>query len=130
MWVEFGHRGAKVLGKMQTAYMVAGRGRSEVAGMIEDREEYVDRRSWLERFMGGRPGGVVVRLILLSLVAGFFMSVFGVDATEIFRGAVELVRETLRDSAGVARTTLNYVLTGAALVVPIWLLLRLTAKRR
>ncbi|WP_164854675.1 MULTISPECIES: DUF6460 domain-containing protein [unclassified Devosia] len=115
---------------MQTAYMVTRRHRSEVGGMIEDRDELVDHRSWLERFMGGRPGGVILRLILLSLVAGFFMSVFGVDATEIFRGAVELVRETLRDSAGVARTTLNYVLTGAALVIPIWLLLRLTGKRR
>ena len=98
--------------------------------MTEDREELVDHRSSLERFMGGRPGGVVLRLLLLSLVVGFFMSVFGVDANEILRGTVEFIRETLRDSGGVVRSALNYVLTGAALVVPIWLLLRLTGKRR
>ena len=98
--------------------------------MTGDRDELVDHRSSLERFMGGRPGGVLLRLVLLSLVVGFFMSVFGVDAEEIFRGTIELVRETLRDSGGLVRSTFNYVLTGAALVIPIWLLLRLTGKRR
>jgi hypothetical protein len=98
--------------------------------MTQDRDELVDHRSSLERFMGGRPGGVIMRLVLLSLVVGFFMSVFGVNAEEILRGTMEFLRDALRDSGGLVRSTFNYVVTGAALVLPIWLVLRLTGKRR
>ena len=86
------------------------------------------RRSALERFFGGHPINVVIKLALLSLVVGFLMGVFGVDAQHIVRGTIELFREALRDGAGVFRSLGGYVLTGAALVVPIWLLIRLTRR--
>ena len=44
-------------------------------------------------------------------------------------GAVEMVRDALKDGAGVFRQLGAYVLAGAAIVVPIWLLLRLTRAR-
>lgn len=88
----------------------------------------IDRRPTLQRIMGGHPVGVLLKLALLSLVVGFVMSMFGVDAQQIVRGAVELVRDTLRDGAGVFRSLGGYVVTGAALVVPLWLLIRLTRK--
>ena len=85
--------------------------------------------SGLERFLGGSPGGVVIRLLLLSLVVGFLMSVFGIDVREVLQGAFRLVRETLRDGAGVFRSLVGYVLAGAAIVVPVWLVIRLTKGR-
>ncbi|WDR00838.1 DUF6460 domain-containing protein [Devosia sp. J2-20] len=91
------------------------------------RSEY-DRPTRFERLLGDRPGKVIVRLVLLSLLVGFLMSVFGVDAQQIVRGTIELFREALRDGAGVFRSLGGYILTGAALVVPIWLLIRLTRK--
>ncbi|MCS6762577.1 MAG: hypothetical protein MO846_11955 [Candidatus Devosia symbiotica] len=49
--------------------------------------EYTDERSLthpprphqtgVERFLGSSPLGVIVRLLLLSLIVGFAMSVFG-----------------------------------------------------
>lgn len=86
-------------------------------------------RSGLARFMGGSPVSVVIKLVLISLLVGFVMSVFGFNAADLVRGAVDMVREALRDGAGVFRQLLNYVLAGAAIVVPVWLLLRLTRGR-
>ena len=86
------------------------------------------RRSALERFFGGHPVNVVIKLALLSLVVGFLMAVFGVDVQQIVHGTVQLFRDALRDGAGVFRSLGGYILTGAALVVPIWLLIRLTRR--
>ena len=87
------------------------------------------RPGGLERFLGGRPGGVVLRLLLVSLVVGFLMSVFGVNVQDIVRGAADLVRNVLRDGFGALGDIGRYVATGAALVVPIWLLIRLGKTR-
>ena len=85
-------------------------------------------RSRLERLMGGSPAAVVLKLVLISLFVGFVMSVFGFNAADLVRGVADMVRETLRDGAGVFRQIGSYVLAGAAIVVPIWLLLRLTRR--
>lgn len=86
-------------------------------------------RSGFERLIGGRPVPVLVKLVLLSLLVGFVMVMFGFDAADLVRGAVDLVRETIRDGAGLFRQMGVYILTGAAVVVPIWLVLRLTRPR-
>lgn len=86
-------------------------------------------RSPLVRFMGGSPVSVIIKLVLISLLVGFVMSVFGFDAADLVRGAVDMVRDAIRDGAGVFRQMGGYVLAGAAIVVPVWLLLRLTRGR-
>lgn len=86
-------------------------------------------RSPLEKLMGGSPFWVVVKLALVSLFVGFVMSVFGFNALDLVNGAIELVREAVRDGAGIFRQMGAYVLAGAALVVPVWLLMRLTRGR-
>lgn len=82
-------------------------------------------RSGLERLLGDRPGSLVIKLVLISLFVGFIMSVFGFDAADLVRGAVEAVRDMLRDGGAVFRQLGTYVLTGAAIVLPVWLILRL-----
>ena len=86
------------------------------------------RRSGLERFLGGSPVGVIVRLLVLSLIVGFAMSVFGIEPQNVIDGAINLVQDAMRDGFGVFRNLGAYVLTGAVLVVPIWLLIRLTRR--
>ncbi|MBJ3784618.1 DUF6460 domain-containing protein [Devosia sediminis] len=86
-------------------------------------------RSSFERFAGGKPVSVLVKLVLLSLLVGFVMVMFGFDAADLVRGALDLVRETIRDGAGLFRQVSVYILTGAAVVVPIWLVLRLLRPR-
>ncbi|WP_193336968.1 DUF6460 domain-containing protein [Devosia beringensis] len=86
------------------------------------------RRSAVERFFGGSPAGVILRLILVSLLVGFLMSVFGVRPQDVIDGAIELFHDAVRDGFGVFRDLGAYVITGAVLVVPIWLLIRLTRR--
>lgn len=86
-------------------------------------------RSALRRFLGGSPVSVIIKLVLISLMVGFVMSVFGFNAADLVRGTVAILRDAIRDGAGVFRQLGGYVLTGAAVVVPVWLLLRLTRAR-
>ena len=94
------------------------------------RERGVTDRSFMERLVGDRPAGVAVRLVVVSIIVGFVMSLLGFNAQDVFQGAVNMVQDALRDSTGLLRNLWTYLLTGAALVVPIWLILRLTSGRR
>jgi hypothetical protein len=96
---------------------------------VTEQSQTETRRSPVERFFGGHPVSVIVKLAFVSLLVGFIMSVFGLDVQGVIRGTIDLVRETLRDGAGLIRNLGAYIVTGAALVVPIWLLLRLSKRR-
>ena len=87
-------------------------------------------RTVLERILGERPLGLVVRLVLMSLFVGFIMQMLGFDARDVVEGGVQFLRETFRDGSGVLNSMAGYVLTGAALVVPIWFIMRLAKGRK
>lgn len=87
------------------------------------------RRSPLVRFLGGHPLSVLLKLLFISLVVGFVMRMFGFDALDLLDGAVDMVRAAFRDGFGLFHDLWAYVVTGAALVVPIWLLIRLSKAR-
>ena len=95
---------------------------------MTDQPQTGTRRSGIERFFGGHPINVILKLAALSLLVGFVMSVFGVNVQGVVRGALTLLCETLRDGVGLFRNIGGYILTGAALVVPIWLLIRLSKR--
>ena len=97
--------------------------------MSEQYPTEMPRRSGVERFLGGSPAGVLVRLVILSLVVGFLMSVFGVRPQDVIDGAIDLFHAAIRDGFGVFQDIGAYILTGAVLVVPIWFLIRLSKSR-
>jgi hypothetical protein len=97
---------------------------------MSDYPQYEPRKpNAVERFMGGRPTGVIVRLLLLSLVVGVLMSFFNVNVQQVVRGVIELFGSVVRDGFGVFGDLWGYVVTGAALVIPVWFVLRLTKSR-
>ena len=79
------------------------------------------------RMMGGSPLAVVGRLLIVSLLVGAVMSWMDIDPMAIFDwvqgAAVRLWATGFQSLHQVGR----YIVTGAALVVPVWLLLRLTS---
>lgn len=95
--------------------------------MTEDSSPYA--RSGLERLIGGHPLSVALKLIFLSALAGFFMTMFGFDAIDLFNGLVGMIEDALRDSGSLIRQIFAYVLTGAAVVIPLWIIIRLTKAR-
>jgi Family of unknown function (DUF6460) len=75
---------------------------------------------------------VAVRLIVVSFVVGIVLETFGFEPmtlfTDVLRGARQIVELGLGDVRQVGRI----LLTGAMVVVPVWLVLRLvdsTGKR-
>ena len=80
--------------------------------------------SALEAFLGGSPGAVVLKLLLISLAVGALMMWLEIRPDDIFMGVVDFVRRIYALGFGAVRELIGYVVAGAAIVVPVWLLLR------
>lgn len=84
----------------------------------------------LERFLGGSPAAVAIRLIVVSFVVGVLLVMFGVEPGDIVASVERLVRRIIDDGLADFRQFGRTLLTGAIVVIPIWLLIRLLDSRR
>ena len=82
------------------------------------------------RFLGGSPAMVALRLIVVSFVVGIVLETFGFEPATLFaevvRGVRRIVELGFTDISQVGRI----LLTGAMVVVPVWLVLRLLDSSR
>lgn len=78
----------------------------------------------LQRFFGGPPLMVLLRLALLSLVVGIVLSVLGLHPFDIWYGIRGFAARVYAMGFDALEWTLDYFLLGALIVVPIWLLMR------
>lgn len=90
------------------------------------------RVSRLERFIGGSPLGVAVRLIVLSFVVGLILSVFDLSPLEIVDWVRQRVDYIFSLGFEAFEKAGQYLALGAVVVIPIWLISRLlkTMSRR
>ena len=86
-----------------------------------------DRGSALRRFLGGSPVAVFLRLLFLSVLVGALMAMLGLTPARLFwqvydsaRALIDLGLATVHDFGG-------WILAGAVVVVPLWLISRLLA---
>ena len=80
----------------------------------------------LARFLGGSPLSVAFRLILLSILVGVVLAAIGFDPWNIIH-SIRRLFETIWNMGWDAVSWLwRYFLLGAVLVIPIWILVRLT----
>ena len=79
----------------------------------------------VNRFFGGSPLSVVVRLILLSILVGVILSAIGLDPFDIWRSIERLIRSVWNMGWDAFDWAWRYFLLGAVIVVPIWLVARL-----
>lgn len=84
----------------------------------------------LTRLMGGSPGQVLLRLVFLSFVVGIILSAMNLNPLDIFDIAVRFVERLWQMGFDALGNIGRYFLLGAAVVVPIWLLLRVLAVGR
>lgn len=75
-------------------------------------------------FLGGSPLGVVIRLAILSILVGIFLSIFGITPRNFFYVLDQFARSIYDLGFGAFTWIFDYMLLGAMLVVPIWLLVR------
>src|SRR5438874_1849494 len=81
--------------------------------------------SYLNRFFGGPPLGVIFRLLLLSILVGVILEVLGLDPLNIFQSLRALAQRVWDMGFEAVRWLARYLALGAAVVLPIWLVVRL-----
>ena len=79
----------------------------------------------LTRFFGGPPLAVMFRLVLLSILVGVVLAAVGLDPWNIIESLRQFVLSIWDMGFDAVRWVWRYLLLGAALVVPIWLVMRL-----
>jgi len=66
--------------------------------------------------------GTIVKLFLASLCVGLILAYFGKDPWDIIAWGQDTVQNLVGSAAEHFQTALKYVLLGAVVVVPVWLL--------
>jgi L-cystine uptake protein TcyP (sodium:dicarboxylate symporter family) len=78
----------------------------------------------MERFLGGSPLAVIMRLIIISIVAGIALKAAGFDPRDLLDSIPRLIQAIYDLGFGWVRTVVEYFLLGAVIVIPVWLILR------
>jgi uncharacterized oligopeptide transporter (OPT) family protein len=78
-----------------------------------------------ETFLGGSPLGVLIRLALLSIVVGVVLSALGITPDNFFYQIRLLLQRIYDLGFGAFQSVVEYLVLGAMVVVPIWLIARL-----
>jgi hypothetical protein len=84
----------------------------------------------LERFLGGSPSQILIKLVFLSLLVGALMAFLNITPFALIDGTLEFARRVLGDGWDAVKNLLWWAVMGAAVVVPIFLILRLVSGRR
>lgn len=86
--------------------------------------------SGFERFLGGPPLRALAQLVMLSLVAGILMAALGLSPSALLRWGVDTVHRVVDMGFGAVVEVGRYVVIGAVVVIPLWLVLRLFSAGR
>jgi hypothetical protein len=84
----------------------------------------------LTRFLGGSPAQVLLRLVFLSFVVGIILSALDLDPLDLVHMAVNFVERLWNMGFEAIGRLGGYLVIGAIVVVPIWLVARLLAMGR
>ena len=84
----------------------------------------------MNRFIGGSPGSVLAKLIFLSLLVGAFMAFLDITPFGLIEGLFNWIRSVFDLSLDTVKEVGLWVLYGAVIVVPLWLISRLFGSRR
>lgn len=83
-----------------------------------------------ERFLGDSPLRVVIKLVILSLLVGVVMSAFGWTVWDIYFGLHDFVLRIWDMGFAALGRFGDYIVIGAAVVVPVFIVLRILSWRR
>jgi hypothetical protein len=79
----------------------------------------------LRRFFGGPPGWVIVRLAVISLIVGLVLSALDIHPLYIASRLERLLRGLWEMGFDAVAAAGRWLLWGAVVVIPIWLILRI-----
>ncbi|MQT13231.1 DUF6460 domain-containing protein [Segnochrobactrum spirostomi] len=79
----------------------------------------------MERFLGGSPGRVALQLLVLCIVVGMILSALNIDPRNIVHWIVGLIHRIAAMGFGAVEEFGRYILLGAVVVIPVWIIIRL-----
>jgi hypothetical protein len=79
--------------------------------------------------IGGHPLAVLVRLAIVCILVGVLLSFLGITPRNFFQVLDDFARHVYDLGFGAIEWLLKYLVLGAMLVVPIWLLMRFLRAR-
>ncbi|MDO1580922.1 DUF6460 domain-containing protein [Rhizobium oryzicola] len=84
----------------------------------------------MNRLLGDTPGRTVVKLIVVSLIVGFVMAVFNLHPWDIFYGIRDFLVDLWHRGFHALGAVGDYLLLGATIVIPAFIILRILNYRR
>lgn len=82
------------------------------------------------RFIGGSPIGVLLKLVLVSLLVGVVLSALGMTPMTVIDGIIGFFQRLWNLGFDALGQFGNWLILGATLVVPVWFVMRLLESRR
>ncbi len=83
----------------------------------------------LRRFLGGSPLVVALRLVVVSLIVGALLMWLDIRPADVYRELSDLFGRLWALGFRSIRDFGSYIVAGAIIVVPVWLVLRLFSYR-
>ena len=81
-------------------------------------------------FLGDTPLRVIIKLLILSVAVGFLMSIFGLYPDDILFAARDFIVDLWNTGVKTLGRIGDYLLLGAVIVVPLFVVIRLLSYRR
>jgi hypothetical protein len=79
----------------------------------------------VNRFLGGSPLGVFVKLLLISLLVGVVLSALGLTPLSLVEFVVDFFQRIWNLGFEALGQFGDWILLGATLVIPVWFIMRL-----
>jgi hypothetical protein len=84
----------------------------------------------LNRFLGGKPLTVAIKLAIISIIVGALLYLVGLSPIALLRGLEAMISSLIGTGWDAVRKVGEFALYGAMVVVPIWLIGRALASRK
>lgn len=84
----------------------------------------------MERFFGGNPVAVILKLVVMSVVVGIVLAALGLSPLQLIERLQRLVIRIYDMGFDAIDWAFQYFLLGAVIVIPVWFLSRLFKSTR
>ncbi|APH74714.1 DUF6460 domain-containing protein [Aquibium oceanicum] len=84
----------------------------------------------VSRFLGDSPLRVILKLLVVSFIVGFVMNMFGWSPLDVWYALREAVLDVWHLGFEAFGRFAGYIVLGAAIVIPAFIVLRLLSFRR
>jgi hypothetical protein len=86
--------------------------------------------SALARFLGDSPFKVFVKLLIVSFLVGLVMNAFGWSPWDVYDSVRDFAVDVWNSGFAALGRAGDYILLGAAVVIPVFIILRILSFRR